>query len=83
MQDVYYEKSYIREDDVFQIDISRYVSLNNKPVIFSSNNSRIKLPGIVNKNSQLFLKDTSFDILDFKFDNEYMFILEKNKKKFY
>lgn len=80
----YFSKDlYIREEDNFKINMNKYLSFYSSSINFSSNNEKVKLPGLLSINSEVILPKIPFKTSEFKAENNHFFILENDKRTFY
>lgn len=74
---------YLRSGDIYKLDLLSKTSTFSNSLNFSSNNSRITLPGLVDKNKEPKIQtELSFNPAAFKYANRYFFDLEKNGRVF-
>lgn len=81
--DFYSRDLYIREGDQYKLNMNKYLSLYSSSINFSSNNQKVKLPGLLPINPEIILPKIPFNTHEFKAKNNHFFILENDKKTFY
>ena len=81
--DVFSLKRYMRDKDIFRVDINTFLDMSSSSIDFSSNNPNILLPGIPEPEKQISLEGIKFSPLEFSSKNGFIFILQNDKRTFY
>lgn len=81
--DVFSIKRYMREKDIFRVNINTFLDMSSSSIDFTSNNPNILLPGIPDPEDNVSLENIKFSPYEFGSKNGHIFVLQDDKRTLY
>lgn len=65
--DVLTKRAYLRQNDIYSVDVTKFIDFYRNSLDFTCSNPKVKVPGVPAPDTNTYEEDTVFNFLESKF----------------
>ena len=76
--DILAKRAYLRQNDVYSLDVTKFIDFYRNSLDFTCSNPKVKVPGVPDPDMNIYQQNTIFNFLESKFGYDYIIGIREN-----